>query len=78
MYRHKEPLFLSCTDVDFTFEAHSRRRAVDILQTEKKPYELQLFSGVDHGFALRGDMGNPYERKFVFLVIIRLSTQSTC
>lgn len=58
-----EPLFLSCSETDHTFDTSSRRRAMDILQTEKKTYQLQLFSGVEHGFALRGDMSNPYERK---------------
>ncbi|OBT41463.1 hypothetical protein VE00_08075 [Pseudogymnoascus sp. WSF 3629] len=58
----KKPLFLSCAEVDHTFGTPSRRRALEILQTEKKPYQLQLFSGVQHGFALRGDLENPYER----------------
>lgn len=58
----KKPLFLSCAETDHTFNAEFRRRAVDILIEGKKPYQLQLFSGVEHGFALRGDMKNPYER----------------
>jgi dienelactone hydrolase len=58
-----EPLFLSCAETDHTFDTPSRRRAIDILHNEKKVYELQVFSGVEHGFALRGDMNNPYERK---------------
>ncbi|KKA17610.1 hypothetical protein T310_8448 [Rasamsonia emersonii CBS 393.64] len=60
-YNLKKPLFLSCAEIDHTFDA-TRRRAVDILQSEKKKYQLQLFSGVEHGFALRGNMENPYER----------------
>lgn len=59
-----EPLFLSCAEIDHTFDAASRRRAIDILQSDKKDYQLQLFSGVEHGFALRGNMDNPYEREF--------------
>ena len=58
-----EPLFLSCAEVDHTFDTQSRRKAVDILQDEKKSYHLQLFSNVEHGFALRGNMEDPYERK---------------
>lgn len=58
-----EPLFLSCAETDHTFNVESRRRAVDILIQQKQPYQVQLFSGVQHGFALRGDMHNPYERK---------------
>lgn len=29
----------------------------------KKPYHVQLFSGVEHGFALRGNQNDSYERK---------------
>jgi len=58
----KKPLFLSCAETDHTFDTQSRRRAVDILSQGKKPYGLQVFSGVEHGFALRGDMKSPYER----------------
>lgn len=59
-----EPLFLSCAEVDFTFEADARRRAIDIMQEGKMSYQLQLFSGVEHGFALRGNMENPYESMY--------------
>ncbi|PHH77186.1 hypothetical protein CDD82_3633 [Ophiocordyceps australis] len=58
----KGPLFLACTDVDFTFPPEARRQAIDILRTEKKTWQLQLFTDIDHGFALRGDMDNPYQR----------------
>lgn len=34
-----------------------------MLIEDKKPYHLQLFSGVEHGFALRGNQNDPYERK---------------
>ncbi|AEO67843.1 uncharacterized protein THITE_53694 [Thermothielavioides terrestris NRRL 8126] len=58
----KKPLFLSCSEVDHTFDVPSRRRALDILQQEGKVYHYQLFSGVEHGFALRGDPNDPYQR----------------
>ncbi|KAF9886282.1 hypothetical protein FE257_011895 [Aspergillus nanangensis] len=58
----QRPLFLSCAEIDHTFDTNARRQALDILQSGKKDYQLQLFSGVEHGFALRGDMENPYER----------------
>jgi dienelactone hydrolase len=59
-----EPLFLSCSEIDHTFDAESRRLALDILQERKKTYHYQLFSGVQHGFALRGDPNDPYQRMF--------------
>ncbi|CZR63622.1 related to dienelactone hydrolase [Phialocephala subalpina] len=58
----KKPLLLSCSEIDHTFDTKSRRRAIDILQEIKVPYQVQLFQGVEHGFALRGNMDNPYER----------------
>ncbi|KXS98429.1 hypothetical protein AC578_1770 [Pseudocercospora eumusae] len=58
----KAPLFLSCAEVDHAFGTESRNRAVDIMIEDKKEYNLQLFHGVAHGFALRGNLNNPYER----------------
>ncbi|KAL1847805.1 hypothetical protein Daus18300_013847 [Diaporthe australafricana] len=58
----KRPLFLSCAEIDHTFDAQSRRRAVDMLVEDKRVYHVQLFSGVEHGFALRGSQSDPYER----------------
>ncbi|KAG8158327.1 hypothetical protein KVR01_012088 [Diaporthe batatas] len=58
----KRPLFLSCADTDVTFGAESRRKAVDILIADKKQYHLQVFTGVEHGFALRSKQDDPYEK----------------
>ncbi|KAH0372754.1 dienelactone hydrolase, partial [Aureobasidium melanogenum] len=57
----KKPLFLSCSEIDHTFDVPSRRKALDIMQKEKKIYHYQLFAGVEHGFALRGDPEDPYQ-----------------
>ncbi|KAF9561504.1 alpha/beta-hydrolase [Agrocybe pediades] len=51
----KRPLLLSCAETDNTFPAASRRRAEDILSEIKATYHIQIFSGVSHGFAVRGD-----------------------
>ena len=58
----ERPLFFSCAENDFTFETAARNKAIDILRAAKKPYHLQLFSGVEHGFALRCDLSDPYAR----------------
>lgn len=59
-----EPLFLSCAETDYTFSTESRNKAIDILSKDKKPFGVQIFSGVAHGFALRCNLDVPYERKF--------------
>lgn len=33
------------------------------MQSERKIFHYQLFSGVEHGFALRGDPNDPYQRE---------------
>ncbi|KAF6758887.1 Alpha/Beta hydrolase protein [Ephemerocybe angulata] len=50
-----KPLLLSTAEVDHTFPAASRRRAVDILIEKKAIFHVQLFSGVEHGFGTKGD-----------------------
>jgi len=59
----EEPLLLSCAENDQAFNTESRRRAVDILKEEKKRYSVQLFQGVSHGFAVKGDPDDPYQRE---------------
>lgn len=61
---YAEPLFLSCAEKDVAFNAASRGRAIDILQSGGKDYHVQLFSGVEHGFALKGDITKRYQRRF--------------
>jgi len=58
----QRPLFLSCAEIDFTFPTAARNKAIDIMREAKKPWHLQVFSGVEHGFALRCDLSKPYER----------------
>ncbi len=58
----QSPLFLSCAETDFTFGTDDRNKAVDILSEDKKDYQVQLFSKVAHGFALRCNLDDPYEK----------------
>jgi hypothetical protein len=64
-----EPLFLSCTDEDFTFQPEARRKAIDIMRAGEKQWHTQLFTGVRHGFALRCNLDVPYERRHTFLFL---------
>lgn len=45
-----------------TFPKDLRRRAIDIMDEKKKTYSVQLFHGVSHGFALKGDMSDPWQK----------------
>ncbi|KAG0697750.1 dienelactone hydrolase [Suillus ampliporus] len=56
------PLMLSCPEDDLTFPHASRRRAEDIMVRRKCTYYFQVFSGVTHGFAIRGDPDIETER----------------
>ncbi|KAJ6516860.1 Alpha/Beta hydrolase protein [Mycena vitilis] len=58
----KHPLLMSCAESDFTFPPEFRRRAEDILVEVKVQYQVQVFSGVKHGFAIRGDSEIPDAR----------------
>ncbi|KAH6901013.1 Alpha/Beta hydrolase protein [Coprinopsis sp. MPI-PUGE-AT-0042] len=58
----KKPLLMSCAEDDFTFSTESRRRGVDILTETKALYYLQVFGGVTHGFATKGDISVPHIR----------------
>ncbi len=54
---------MSCAETDSTFPAESRNKAVALLAQDKKTYHVQIFSGVAHGFASRGDLNDPYQRE---------------
>ena len=49
--------------MDVTYPNKSRHTSEDILAEIKAQYHFQLFSGVEHGFALRGNMENENERR---------------
>ncbi|KAF9457881.1 Alpha/Beta hydrolase protein [Collybia nuda] len=51
----KRPLLMSCAETDPTFPPESRRRAEDLLVAAKARYHIQVFAGVKHGFAVRGN-----------------------
>ena len=57
-----EPLLLSCSADDVTFPKENRRRAIDLMDEREHRYQMQLFQGVAHGFALRGDMSDPWQK----------------
>lgn len=50
------PLSIAAAETDSIFPAEKRHESEKILQGTKQPYQINLFSGVDHGFAVRGDV----------------------
>lgn len=57
-----KPLLLSCAEDDHAFPPKKRENAQHILQEKGKKYQFQLFQGVSHGFAVRCNLEDPYER----------------
>jgi len=57
-----KPLLLSCAENDHAFPPEKRQKAQKILQEGGKKYQFQLFQGVNHGFAVRCNLDDPYER----------------
>lgn len=57
-----KPLLLSCAENDHAFPPEKWQKAQSILKEGGKKYQLQLFQGVSHGFAVRCNLDDPYER----------------
>ena len=52
----KRPLSIAAAETDAIFPEEKRHETEKILKELKSvPYQINLFSGVDHGFAVRGD-----------------------
>jgi len=49
------PLSISAAETDAIFPAEKRHKSEVILKDTKQPYQINLFSGVEHGFAVRCD-----------------------
>jgi len=62
--KSKQPLFFSCAEIELPLGlgADSRHLAEKILAENKQYYHFQLFSGVEHGFACRGDINDENQR----------------
>lgn len=50
------PLSIAAAETDAIFPAEKRRETEDVLKEMQVPYQLCLYSGVEHGFAVRGDV----------------------
>ncbi|KAK5657936.1 hypothetical protein OQA88_2487 [Cercophora sp. LCS_1] len=49
------PLSIAAAETDTIFPAEKRHKSEEILKKTGQPYQINLYSGVEHGFAVRGD-----------------------
>ena len=49
-------------ETDAIFPAELRHESEAVLKDVKQPYQINLYSGVQHGFAVRGDVKNQQAR----------------
>ncbi len=52
----KGPLSIAAAETDTIFPNDKRHRSEEILKEVGQPYQINLYSGVVHGFAVRGDI----------------------
>jgi dienelactone hydrolase len=53
------PLSIAAAEYDDLFPPELRYKTENLLKTKSFPYQINLFSGVSHGFGVRGDLTNP-------------------
>jgi dienelactone hydrolase len=53
---------VALTETDQIFPRELRHESEDILVKTGQPYQINLFSGVVHGFAVRGDLSKPQNK----------------
>lgn len=58
----KGPLSIAAATKDFVFTTEKRRESEDILARLDVPYQVNLFSHVEHGFSVRCDMSVKKQR----------------
>lgn len=57
------PLSVAAAELDDLFTVEQRHRSEEILKKAGQDFQINLFSGVHHGFAVRGD---PKDKKQMF------------
>ena len=57
------PLSIAAAEIDALFPREKRHKSEEILSSCGPPFQISLYSGVTHGFAVRGD---PSKRNELF------------
>ncbi|ODV85429.1 hypothetical protein CANARDRAFT_198994 [[Candida] arabinofermentans NRRL YB-2248] len=55
-----KPLLISIGDIDAAWPLEDLFKLIESLKTQEKTYQLNLFRGLDHGYAVRGDLTVPF------------------
>lgn len=66
----KGPFAIAAAETDHIFPSEKRHHSEDVLKKTGQPYQINLYSGVEHGFAVRGDPKNrvvQYAKESAFL-----------
>ncbi|GLA67148.1 hypothetical protein AtubIFM54640_010125 [Aspergillus tubingensis] len=58
----ENPFSISAAEIDGLFTRELRHKSEEILSKTGKPYQLNLLSGVEHGFAVRADLSKPQNK----------------
>jgi len=56
------PLSIAAAETDDIFPTEKRHKSEEILRNSKLPYQINLYSGVAHGFSVRCDTSKKQER----------------
>jgi dienelactone hydrolase len=70
----KSPLAIAAAEVDDIFPTNLRHESETILRETGVPYQLNVYSGVDHGFAVRGDLSDKrqkYAKESAFVLALQ-------
>lgn len=69
----KGPYAISAAETDQIFPAEKRHKSEEILKETKQPYQINLYSGVVHGFAVRGELKGQekYAKESAFLQAVQ-------
>lgn len=59
----KGPYAIAAAETDTIFTVEQRHRSEEILKEVAQPYQINLYSQVEHGFAVRGD---PKDRRIQY------------
>ncbi|KAJ5597357.1 hypothetical protein N7537_007441 [Penicillium hordei] len=58
----KGPFSISAAETDSIFTTQLRHESEEILIKAAQPWQINLFSGVSHGFAVRADLSDPKQK----------------